>query len=191
MSYSQRGGFLARPYRYFNPNATPFQPCNSCDGINKAPPQQGGSHVRPYRYFNPDATPFNPCGCGGGQQARRMESSNMRDFKGNAYYNDFPAYPVTGQDIAQDYSGTGCTGEPGCGCPMCRQHGNLINVYNAADKVAQVKYYQTGGFPVGAQLEVFNEGNEPLKYNYNLNDNHNGLPMFEKIAESRFLKPTF
>lgn len=180
MSYLQKGGSL--PYRFYRPNATPFQPCQSCNGkkVNAAPPQQGGSHVMPYRFYNPKSTAFKPCGCGK-NKVKRMESGNTRDFKGNVYYNDFPAYPVY-NDASMDYSGTGCTGMPNCGCKNCR---DLTSVVNSSDKVAQVKFYQTGGNPVGAPFEIFSDGNKPLKYNYNLEDNFGGLPVFHKVQASR------
>lgn len=182
MSYSQRGGSAGpRPYRYFHANATPFQPCQLCGGVNPAPPQQGGGQNIPLRYFNPEAKPFSPCGCGK-QGIRRMESSNTSDFKGNAYYNDFPEYPVY-NDVADDYNGSGCTAQA--------NEKNLTTDPTGQNKMAQVIYYQTGGFPTGAQFEVFSEGNEPLKYNYNLADNFNGLPVFQKVPDSRFTKRFF
>lgn len=56
--YFQKGGAIRYPNRYFNPDATPFEPCDC--GKHE---QQGGAIAYPYRYFNPDATPFRPCDC--------------------------------------------------------------------------------------------------------------------------------
>lgn len=85
MSKVQKGGFIAPPHRWFNPETTPFQPCGHPCANGRCPKncpfqqvanakkngeegeQEGGGVTMPYRWFHPNSTPFDPLsspGCG-------------------------------------------------------------------------------------------------------------------------------
>jgi hypothetical protein len=51
-------GDLSMPYRWYNPNATAFNPCNSSTKLKGG----AGDLSMPYRWYHPEAPAFNPCG---------------------------------------------------------------------------------------------------------------------------------
>ena len=165
--YSQKGGAIRLPNRFYNPDAKPFDPCCPVHG-NK---QQGGGIRMPYRYFHPDAKPFTPCagGChsqsGGGcpcgcENGCHCDSgcTNCKcDPTGHdpyaIYYNDF------------------------------RRHEGM-HAYNSSNMTGG-SYRQRGGNPTAAPLHVFTEG-EPLKYNFSMNENFSGGPVFDTVRPTKF-----
>ena len=79
--YFQKGGATRFPNRYFNADATPFQPC--------ACAEQHGGGAYPYRYFHADATPFQPCDCGCNKANCGCKKQTGGCGCAMGYYNDF------------------------------------------------------------------------------------------------------
>lgn len=164
--YFQKGGGMQMPYRFYNPQATPFKPCEckNCPVGGCKLNQEGGGNL-PYRYFNPQATPFKPCGgstggcgcsggCGCGQRGGGCAGGCGKDI-GGIYYNEF------------------------------RRHEGM-HAYNSDNMTnGAAPYNQMGGNPTHAPLHVFTEG-EPLTYNYSLKENFSGTPTFDRVGKNFF-----
>jgi hypothetical protein len=139
--YFQKGG-ASLPYRWNNPNAQAFAPCETCNSCGKpkkpaTKDQQGGGNL-PNRWFNPDTTPF---GCDTGACDKPLA--------------------VYAKEFMESQASQGCKG---CGFPCA------------------AKKPQMGGFPTGAPLTIFTEG-KPLQYNFNMEDNFTGLPVFVPVRK--------
>lgn len=159
--FSQKGGFQGRPYRFFNPSAQPFQPCQGCgQGTPAEKPMEGGGR-RPLRYFSPAVQPFKPCGsagCGCGPKCNcggqcRPGCGCRCTSDGPVYYNQFRQHE-------------GCHAYNGC---------NMTKGGN-----------QVGGVPTHAPMGVYSQGQESLKFNFDARENFGGLPVFAKVSRPRF-----
>lgn len=181
--FFQKGGSVNLPMRYFNSNATAFSgPCKQApvvemgipkmeyNRIGKGQKQHGGGIQMPNRFYNPDAPAFSgpvnivPSGSGG-CSANSTSNSGMKQNGGSTvhnapiYYNEFresEGNHTGGMPESPNMSG----GSGGSRCGSCRQ---------------------TGGFPTGAPLTVYTQG-EPLQYNFQMDEVFSGLPQFDKVG---------
>lgn len=157
--FKQTGGSVNTPYRMFNPEAIPFQPCAGCGKPKR--PQNGGGINMPYRYFNPNATPFQPCaGCGKPPAPPAVYANDFMRSQGCHDYNSCNMTSGNCQGCKSGACGKGCGLNCGCSPALPKQK---------------------GGNPTGAPLFLFNKGTNELKYNYNLEENFSGLPVFDRV----------
>lgn len=170
--YFQEGGGQHYPTTWFNPNATPFQPCAACGKPKRsAGKQDGGGINMPYRYFNPNAAPFQPCAaCGKAKRPGKVRANSpplavyANDFMRSQGCHDYNSCNMTSGSCQGCGKGGRCKGgrcKGGCG-PRC----GCVRA-------------QKGGNPTGAPLQVFSEGQKQLSYNFNLQDTFSGLPVFD------------
>lgn len=118
--------------------------------------QVGGGVHQPYRFFHPNAQPFKPCK-GCGSMIPVAKPSKQE-----------------GGGVSMPYRWFKPNAIPFKPCSNC-DFGNVCGGRR-----------QTGGFPTGAPMGVFSQGEQQLKYNFNLEENFSGLPVFDNVGRNNF-----